>query len=134
MIDPKNLAAIEKIEKAKNHYEALGVQPNATPAEVKKAYYALSKNAHPDKNNNDSRAEAAFKKIGSAYETLMDPDKRKRYDLSQPSPSSASKKSDFGEALFNKLSGALKSFCSSVSKFVDSLINKQEARQEGPKQ
>lgn len=53
-------------------YEVLGVDKNATDSEIKKAYRKLALQYHPDKNQGDKIAEAKFKEISAAYETLSD--------------------------------------------------------------
>jgi len=60
-------------------YNVLEVDRNATADEIKKAYRKLSKKYHPDVNKDDN-AEAKFKEVSSAYETLSDPDKKSNYD------------------------------------------------------
>lgn len=64
-------------------YRRLGVAPDATQAEVKKAYRKLAKGLHPDLHPDDPQAEARFKAVNEAYETLGDPEKRKAYDAAQ---------------------------------------------------
>ncbi len=58
-------------------YRILGVDKNATPEEIKKAFREKAKKYHPDLNREN---EEIFKKIVHAYETLIDPEKRKSYD------------------------------------------------------
>lgn len=60
------------------HYTILGVQPDATQAEIKKAYRELAKTKHPDKAGGNAEEFAA---IATAYEVLSDPERRKFYDL-----------------------------------------------------
>jgi DnaJ family protein B protein 4 len=62
-----------------NFYEILGVSQDATEAEIKKAYRQLSLKYHPDRNPSDE-AKSTFQKIGEAYETLSDPEKRNQYN------------------------------------------------------
>ena len=61
-------------------YEVLGVTPEASADEIKKAYRKLARESHPDANPDDPEAEARFKDLSAAYEILSDPDKRERYD------------------------------------------------------
>lgn len=64
----------------KDYYKILGVEKTATETEIKKAYRKLAIVHHPDKNPGDTQAEARFKDISEAYETLSDAQKRERYD------------------------------------------------------
>ncbi len=61
-------------------YGVLGIARNATDKEVKSAYRRLARRFHPDVNKGDKGAEEKFKEISKAYEVLIDPEKRKRYD------------------------------------------------------
>ena len=63
------------------HYDVLGVARDAEEAELKKAYRKLALEWHPDKNTHrHDEAEAKFKEIRGAYETLSDPNERAWYD------------------------------------------------------
>ena len=65
----------------KDYYEVLGVEKNATDEEIKKAYRKMAKKYHPDANpDNKQEAEAKFKEVNEAYETLSDPSKKAQYD------------------------------------------------------
>ena len=65
----------------RDYYEVLGVDKNATDEELKKAYRKLAKKYHPDANpDNKAEAEAKFKEVNEAYETLSDKQKRQMYD------------------------------------------------------
>ena len=67
----------EKEEEEVDLYERLGIQPEATSTEIKKAYRQLSIQFHPDKNPGH---EERFREITEAYETLFDREKRVLYD------------------------------------------------------
>ena len=64
----------------KDYYEILGVPPNATEKDIKKAYRRLALKHHPDKNVNDPRADEKFKGISEASEVLSNPESRADYD------------------------------------------------------
>jgi molecular chaperone DnaJ len=61
-------------------YNVLGVPKQATQDEIKKAYRKNALKFHPDKNPNDSKAEAKFKELSEAYDVLSDEKKRQIYD------------------------------------------------------
>jgi molecular chaperone DnaJ len=61
-------------------YVLLGLERGATLADVKRAYKRLARRFHPDINPGDRMAAQQFRQISEAYETLSDPDRRRRYD------------------------------------------------------
>ena len=64
---------------AKDYYETLGINKDATDEEIKRAYRSLAKKYHPDINH-DPDAPEKFKEIQKAYDCLSDPQKRQQYD------------------------------------------------------
>lgn len=69
---------VERVSK-RDYYEVLGVDRNATPEEIKKAYRRLARKYHPDVNK-EPDAEEKFKEVKEAYEVLSDDNKRAHYD------------------------------------------------------
>jgi curved DNA-binding protein len=65
--------------KYSDYYAALGVERGASQEEIKKAYRRLAQKYHPDVSK-EPEAEARFKEIAEAYQTLKDPEKRAAYD------------------------------------------------------
>lgn len=92
----EELIDIEKIDKAfsllkeQNNYEILGVKEIATEAEIKKAYFRLAKEYHPDRHLNlkeesvdiKNKLETLFARLTEAYNILIDEEKKREYDTS----------------------------------------------------
>lgn len=70
-----------------DHYKTLGIDENASDEKIKKAYRKLAKKYHPDVNK-EAGSEEQFKKISEAYEILIDPKKKQKYDYSRKSGAS----------------------------------------------
>lgn len=68
----------------KDYYETLGVSRTASADEIHKAYKKLAAKYHPDRNPGDKQAEATFREVQNAYDTLKDPEKRQGYDRYGP--------------------------------------------------
>ncbi len=75
----------------RDYYDVLGVDKNATPAKLKKAYRKKALKYHPDRSESED-AEEKFKEVNEAYEVLSDSEKRKAYD-------------QFGHSAFDPSSG-----------------------------
>ncbi len=63
-----------------DYYKILNIPHQADESQIKQAYRKLAKRYHPDLNPDNPEAEARFKDIVEAYETLGDPAKRRKYD------------------------------------------------------
>ncbi len=76
------------------HYELLDLDRNASPAEIRKAYYVSAKKYHPDRHfrfaddSMRSKLSSIFSSVNEAYSVLSDPRRRKEYDSGSSSPSS----------------------------------------------
>ena len=64
----------------KDYYSILGIERNATEADIKKAYRKLAMEYHPDRNQGNAEAEEKFKEISEANSILSDPEKKQYYD------------------------------------------------------
>jgi len=67
-----------------DYYELLGVSRHAGDDEIKRAFRKAARECHPDYHPDDPEAEARFKSLSVAYETLSDPERRRRYDMFGP--------------------------------------------------
>jgi DnaJ-class molecular chaperone len=63
-----------------DYYNILGVSRSCSSNEIQSSYRKLSKIFHPDKNQNNPQAQEKFVQISTAYQVLIDPEKRKVYD------------------------------------------------------
>ena len=111
----EELREIKSNLKNRNYYEQLGVSRVATEDEIRKAYFNLARKYHPDRFNQGladiSLINEVFNSITTAYRTLIDPAKRKEYDLKLSAPAQESaedliKKAEIkyrqGRTLFNQ--------------------------------
>ena len=98
-------------------YDVLGVAPDASASDIKKAYYLAARKNHPDRNKDDPEANAKFQKIGTAYQILSDEKSRADYDLGgRDAVEDGATKMDpsalfaiiFGSELFEPIMGELK--------------------------
>lgn len=116
----ERLAATLAAMQHKDYFERLGVRPDASTAKIKKAYFALAREYHPDKHFGASSAEVhrlaaeIFDLLSIAHDTLVDEGERRRYELElerqakPPAPEAGSKalaaegKFQRGEELFRQ--------------------------------
>src|SRR6476660_4726853 len=112
-------------------YILLGLERAASVGDIKRAYKRLARKYHPDINPGDRLAAAQFRQIAEAYETLVDPDRRSRYDATgsamvppEPSPYSFE-----GVAFSVSVSGSAASTFGDL--FADVLDQRETGRHEG---
>ncbi|KAM4706295.1 dnaJ homolog subfamily C member 1 [Rhinophrynus dorsalis] len=78
--DNEDLELFDLVEEIQqNFYQFLGVEQDASSADIRKAYRKLSLTLHPDKSK-DENAETQFRQLVAIYEVLKDEERRKRYD------------------------------------------------------
>jgi len=65
----------------RDYYEVLGIGPDASAEEIRRAYHMLAFQCHPDKNQKIEEANKKMQEINEAYAILSDPIKRREYDL-----------------------------------------------------
>ena len=66
---------------ARNYYSTIGLRPDSSAEEIKKAYRKFAMQYHPDRNGGNSDSEERLKEINEAYHILGNEEKRRHYDL-----------------------------------------------------
>lgn len=69
------------MQSERDYYEVLGIGPDTSAEEIKKAYHRLAFQYHPDRNRKSEEAHKKMEEINEAYAVLSDPIKRREYDL-----------------------------------------------------
>jgi curved DNA-binding protein CbpA len=65
----------------RDYYEVLGIAPNASAEEIRRAYHKLAFQCHPDRHQETEEANKKMQEINEAYAILSDPIKRREFDL-----------------------------------------------------
>jgi molecular chaperone DnaJ len=96
----------------RDYYDVLGLTRSASDDEIKRAYRRLARQYHPDANQDDPHTAEQFKEIARAYETLGDPERRRRYDMFGPDGErmGAGAGGDFGGGPFGGLNDLFDAF------------------------
>lgn len=76
-------------------YSILGLTPGASAADIRRAFRRLSRRYHPDINPGDKSAASLYRRISEAYETLVDPERRRSYDAGAAPPDAGSTTFEF---------------------------------------
>ncbi len=74
-------------------YRRLGVSPEASAEQIRRAYRRLAHSAHPDTHPEDPEAARRFREVTEAYEILGDPERRARYDSDRRPPAAPQRSS-----------------------------------------
>ena len=112
------------MENFRNYFEILGVDQNASVADIKQAFRQQARKYHPDLNPGDKAAEEKFKLLGEAYEVLSDPDRRSQYEQY----SSFWQQNGFRQRVSNKFSFKDIDFSDlgDFNSFIDQLLNRRD--------
>lgn len=112
-------------------YVVLGIERNAETGEIKRAYKRLARRLHPDINPGDREAAARFRQILDAYETLSDPDRRRRYDQGQLTAGGDDDSETFGFAGFDFSNRVYAERTTTFGELFEEVLQKRAARPEG---
>jgi molecular chaperone DnaJ len=113
-------------------YVILGLPHGATESDIKRAYRRLARRFHPDVNPGDRLAEARFQQILEAYETLIDPDRRSRYDSGAGTDEAGTRRSGGFEGFDFSVRGA--DYSASFGDLFAEVLGDRSAQRQAPEQ
>ncbi|RZM77340.1 DnaJ C-terminal domain-containing protein [Leptolyngbya iicbica] len=118
------------MENFRNYFEILGVDQDASGADIKRAYRQQARKYHPDLNPGDKAAEEQFKLLGEAYEVLSDPERRSQYE----EYSSFWQQKGFRQRVSSKFSFKDIDFSDlgDFNSFIDQLLNRRDEPARSP--
>jgi curved DNA-binding protein len=118
------------MENFRNYFEILGVDQDASGADIKRAYRQQARKYHPDLNPGDKAAEEKFKLLGEAYEVLSDPERRSQYE----EYSSFWQQKGFRQRVSSKFSFKDLDFSDlgDFNSFIDQLLNRRDEPARSP--
>ena len=112
-------------------YFVLGVERDAETGEIKRAYKRLARRLHPDINPGDREAAARFRQVLDAYETLIDPDRRRRYDAGQAAGDDRDDLETFGFAGFDFSNRVFAERTTTFGELFEEVLHKRAGKTEG---
>src|SRR4026209_1979578 len=110
-------------------YIVLGVERDAETGDIKRAYKRLARRWHPDITPGDREAAARFRQVLDAYETLIDPDRRRRYDAGQ-APGGDADDETFGFTGFDFSNRVYAERTTTFGDLFEEILHKRVARQQ----
>src|SRR6188768_200160 len=112
-------------------YIVLGVDRGAAAGDIKRAYKRLARRLHPDINPGDREAAARFRQVLDAYETLIDPDRRRRYDAGQAAGDDRDDLETFGFAGFDFSNRVFAERTTTFGELFEEVLHKRAGKTEG---
>jgi molecular chaperone DnaJ len=111
-------------------YIVLGLERSASSADIKRAYRRLARRFHPDINPGDHEAALRFRQILEAYETLVDPNLRRRYDAGA-APAAVDTAGSFGFTGFDFSPGAQGTRTTTFGDLFEEVFSRRAGRESG---
>jgi molecular chaperone DnaJ len=111
-------------------YIVLGIDRDAETGDIKRAYKRLARRLHPDINPGDREAAARFRQVLDAYETLIDPDRRRRYDAGQVPGGQDEDDETFGFTGFDFSNRVFAERTTTFGDLFEEILHKRVARQQ----